>query len=171
MIDVAILETSAAGVKERVTREGYPAFQAERSVEANFNPVRFQQAVTLPGGYPLWEIAPYFPLGTQLSVGQSWGPISGEFNIPTFGKRTLATRASVVSRTKVRVPAGEFDAWRIETEPATVGTGGTSAVVTCTFWYSPQSLRAVKMQYDTAYNFWGQPTSEIYELSRFAPAK
>jgi hypothetical protein len=170
MVDVEIVETSAAGVKERITREGYPAFMAERRVEVNFNTIQFQPPIVLPGGYPLWEIAPYLPLGTQLSVGwQSWGLVPGEFYIPGVGTQTLAARVSVASQTKVSVPAGEFDTWTVETEP--LGSFASYAVIKCTFWYSPQSLRTVKMRCDTVPNSWGQPSSEVYELSRFEPAK
>jgi hypothetical protein len=168
MVAVEIIESSAAGVRERITRDGYPAFLADRRVDAKFDVARFQPAIALPGGYPLWEFAPYFPADTQLRVGQSWGPIPGEFSVPLVGKRALAARVSVVSLEKVSVPAGVFEAWRIETQP--LSSMASAVVIKCTYWYSPKSLRTIKMQFDTAPTSWGQSSSEIYELARFDPA-
>ena len=170
-VNIEIVDASGAKVKERITHDDYAAFVFEREIEPRFSPARFQQPVTLPGGYQLAEIAPYFPIGTALVVGKTWGPISGEFFIPLFGKRTLSMRVRVVGEEEVRVPAGAFRAWKVETEPATVGTGGQNAVVKCTFWYSAQSLRTVKMKLETVYAIQVNSSSETYELLHFAPAK
>jgi hypothetical protein len=171
MINIEIIAIGAGRVTERITRDGYPAFMIERSVDAKFDPARFQPPVTFPGGYPQWEIAPYFPMGTPMAVGDSWGPVSGEFSGPLIGKATMAARVSVVDLEQVSVPAGTFDAWEVQTEP--MGSLTAAATVTCTFWYSARSLRTVKMRCDTAPTSWLQASkaSEIYELSQFQPGQ
>jgi hypothetical protein len=169
-VTIEIVETGARKVRERITRDGFPGFVAERDVEPSFNPTRFQTEVILPGGYQLWEIAPYFPPGTQLAVGQPLGPVSGEFLILGAGKRSLLSQVHVAGQEKVRVPAGEFTAWRVETVSDTA-LGPEPAVVTCIFWYSPEIMRTVKMQSQTKWRIEADKSKETYELLGFDPVK
>jgi len=173
-VTIEIVETSAQKVREHVTREGYPAFSADREVQPGFDPTKFQPLVTLPGGYELLEISPYFPPGTELTVGKSLGQITGTFAIPGVGKTSLLSQAHVASKEKVRVPAGEFTAWRVETVPETT-LGPERAVVKCTFWYSPDISRTVKMHVEmkwlTTADFKREADQDTYELLAFDPAK
>jgi hypothetical protein len=170
VVTIEILGTGAGKIRERITREGYPGFVAERYVEADFNPTRFQTPVGFPGGYQLWEIAPYFPPGTELAAGKQLGSIDGKFLITGMGERSLVSQARVAGQEKVRVPSGEFTAWRVETVSGSA-FGSEKPAITCTFWYSPEHLRTVKMQCETK----GSTTpglnretdKETYELLRF----
>ena len=172
IVTIEVVETRARRVRERITREGYPQFVAERDVEAGFDPSRFQTEVVLPGGYQLWEIAPYFPPGTELQVGKTFGPIAGEFHITGSGKMSLVFQAQIAGKEKVRVPAGEFTAWRVETVSET-GLGLAPAQVTCTYWYTPELRRTVKMQTNTKWRITAdlkrEPDQEVYELLAFDP--
>jgi len=170
IVTIEIVETGSRKVRERITREGYPTFMAERDVEASFSPSRFQTEVALPGGYQLWEVAPYFPPGTQLTVGQPLGPVAGEFLISGSGRRSLRSQINVVGQERVRVPAGEFTAWRVETVSETA-LGPEPAVVTCTFWYSSEMMRTVKMHTETKWRIQADQSSETYELMAFNPIK
>ena len=70
----------------------------------------------------------------------------------------------------VRVPAGEFEAWRIETtsEP---DNSGSQVRIKCTFWYSPAMQRTVKMSLHVDAVFISARTDNTYELVAFQPAK
>src|SRR5258706_2001659 len=67
---VEIVEAHGTLVTERITMEDQKGFLTERKVVAEFNPVKFQDVVTLPGGYQFAEIAPYVPLGLDIKAGQ-----------------------------------------------------------------------------------------------------
>jgi hypothetical protein len=57
---------------------------------------------------------------------------------------------TVVGDEKVRVAAGEFDAFKIESKANFSGTspdGPVSAVGTATYWYAPAARAVVKSEY------------------------
>jgi hypothetical protein len=168
-VNVEVLDVRGYRVKERLTREGYPGFIAERQVDATFNPAQFQEITTLPGGHLLAEIAPYFPGGSQLEVGKRWQSLGGSFFLPGIGPRQYISDARVVTKEMVRVPAGEFEAWRIETvsEP---DTSGRQTSIKCTFWYSPAMQRTVKMSLYVDSILISARTDDTYELVAFEPA-
>lgn len=168
VVNVEILEVRGLRVKERLTREGYPGYMAERQVDWTFNPAQFQEITTLPGGYLLAEIAPYFPDGSNLEVGKRWQSLGGSFFLPGIGPRQYISDARVVRKEVVRVPAGEFEAWRIETisEP---DTSGKQTRIKCTFWYSPAMQRTVKMSLYVDSILISARTDDTYELVALEP--
>src|SRR5262249_10320604 len=119
-VTVEVREVRGSRIRERITVDGHKAYVADRDVETIFKPTRFQPNVVLPGGYQLAEMSPYFAPDTEFKVGQAWEGIPGEFMIGTMGmgKRTLTSDVKVIRRERVRVPAGEYDAWKIETTSA-----------------------------------------------------
>lgn len=164
----------AAGVRgaqvlERITREDQKSFYAERNVDAGFNPIRFQEIVTLPGGFQLAEIAPYAPPDTEFQPGKKWQNIPGKFLMPHFGKQQILAEARVVGKESVRVPAGSFEATRIEVT-GKVDSGWGTARITCNYWYSPQHMRTVKMNLEIVYSINVPKSMETYELVSFEPA-
>ena len=104
-VTVEIVEARASRVKERITFAGFKNYLVERAVEADFSPTRFEPALVLPGGYQLMEIAPYFPAGTQLTVGKAWSDLPAELNILGVGRFKFTSNARVVRQETVRVPA------------------------------------------------------------------
>ena len=70
----------------------------------------------------------------------------------------------------MRVPAGAFASWRIETE-SEESISWSRAKIKCTFWYSPEMKRTVKMTIDTIASLSANSGSEAYELVSFDPGK
>ena len=170
-VNVEIREVNGKQVTEQITLDGFGRFRTERGVETAFSLTRFQTAVVFPGGYQLAEIAPYFPPGTELKAGQRWDKIPGEFTIQPIGKRNLLSNAKVLGKEKVRVPAGEFEAWRVESVSETAIYNGNPVWVICTFWYAPTMPRAVKISVTTKSQYAVGTTTETYELAGFERGK
>ncbi len=167
---VEIVEARGKLVTERITMEDQKGFLTERKVVAEFNPVKFQDVVTLPGGYQFAEIAPYVPLGLDIKAGQRWQGLPVVAMLPWYGKKKFMTDARVAGREKVRVPAGVFDTTRVQ------ATGeenfGTSIVkINLNYWYSVDSMRTVKMSLEIKSSLSNQQSAETYELVTFEPAK
>lgn len=169
-VSIEIVESTRARVKEHVTRNGYPEFLKERSVDWPFSPRQFQETVTLPGGYLLAEIAPYFPPGTTIEEGRAWNALPGRFFLPHAGTRTYVMNARVAGQETVRVPAGEFQSWRIEavSEP---DAGAQSTRIRCTFWYSPVLSRTVKMNMKVESSYLAARSDDTYDLVSFEPGQ
>jgi hypothetical protein len=149
---------------ERITKEGSPGFVAERDVRPEFVSTAFLPAVPLPGGYSLFELSAYFPPGAALDPGKSLGGLSGELQIPQGGTRNLVWDTRVVGLEKVRVPAGEFDAWKIEARSAEVTVEGPLTIV-YHIWYSPAAQRAVKISLNFDHRIAIAKSHEILELA------
>jgi hypothetical protein len=88
-----------------------------------------------------------------LEVGKKW-----DFKYSLANKVTSATarwqlEAAVVSYEKVKVPAGEFDTFKIEYKGFwnnnTTGRNGRAVV---TNWYAPATRSVVKSEYDDTFN-------------------
>jgi hypothetical protein len=170
-VNVEIREVIGNRVTEQITLDGFPGFLKERDVDTTFNPTRFQSAVVFPGGYQLAEIAPYFLPGTELKAGEQWNQIPGEFTIQPIGKRNLLSNAKVVSKEMVRVPAGEFEAWRVESVSEAANYNGNPVWIVCTFWYAPTMTRAVKISVTTNLNYATGTRTENYDLAAFERGK
>ena len=169
-VTVEIVESSGGKVRERFTREGYQGFVAERNVEVGFNPSRFQAPIAFPGGYLLTELGPYLPPDTELKVGQVWDDVPGIFFISDIGKKTMVSQVRVVGQETVRVPAGAFPSWRIETESED-HSGIYPAKVKCIFWYSTEIKRTTKMTIESNRLIAYQSGGESYELVSFDRGK
>ena len=168
---VEIAEVRNKSVRERITREDEKKFLAERTVEAEFNPVRFQEIVTHTGGYQLAEISPYAGSGQEFKPGQQWSDIPVSLQLVWYGKHRFLTRAKVVKQEAVRVPAGQFNATLVEAT-ASENLGSSIVKVTCRFWYVPEFKRSVKMTLQIDYSVTVMSSgSEAYELMAFEPAK
>lgn len=165
-IVMTIADTKGNKIKERITQEGVKGFVVEREIGPDFDPTRFLDPVTLPGGYQLAELAPYFSQDAELKAGQVWKDIPGEFQIYVIGRRKLLSEVKVVGRENVRVPAGSFHAWKVKADvEEVVGAQGYRVKMTQTFWYAPESLRIVKMTVFANTSVIGAHTStETYEL-------
>jgi len=170
-VTVEITESSGRRVHERFTREGYKGFVAERDIEVVFNPSRFQAPIAFPGGYVLTEIGPYLLPGTELKARQIWDSVPGIFFVAPVGKRTLVSQVKVVKQETVRVPAGAFPSWRIETDSGAEIFSSVDFRVKCTFWYSPEMKRTIKMTIESIVSVQTNSGTESYELVSFDPGK
>jgi uncharacterized caspase-like protein len=103
------------------------------------------------GGYPFTEFAPFLPY-PALEVGKTWSDIPGLPHLSEFDRWRVD--AKVVAREKVKVQAGEFDAYRVELEarrPHSVSPFETLYVVRLRLvaWYAANSGRVVKTERQT----------------------
>ncbi|MFN0316837.1 MAG: serine protease [Burkholderiales bacterium] len=155
-------------IKERITREGYNNFRAERVVNVTNGPERFQPVIVLPGGYQVPEIAPYFPANAKIRTGAQMEDVNGEYYLPIFGKRSIATQVRVAAQERITVPAGQFESWRIDTlsGPMNYQTGAAYKVK-CTYWYAPRAKRTVKMEIEVLSALSTGRSKETYELLSF----
>jgi hypothetical protein len=87
-------------------------------------------------------------LNFPLEVGKRWQYTSNWFFKPKGSTGAIAVDISVLAYEKVKVPAGEFDAFRIA---ATEKVSGTSPInsqyageITRTYWYAPAARVIVK---------------------------
>jgi serine protease Do len=170
-VKVEIVEVRGKSARERVTYDQSKGYMSERNIEVGFNPTRFPPVAVLPGGYQLTELAPYAFADTSFSVGQKWNDIPGEFAPQGSSKQTVQSEVQVVAREKVRVPAGEFTAWKIESISERMFVSGPTFVVKCTFWYAPEMSRTVKMNFFSKSSTDSLSGNETYELTSFETAK
>jgi hypothetical protein len=170
-VKVEIVEMRGKFARERVTYDQAKGYMTERNIEVGFNPTRFQPIAVLPGGYQLTELAPYVFPDTPFSVGQKWSDIPGDFAPQGSSKQIAQSQAQVVAREKVRVPAGEFTAWKIESVSERMFVSGPIFVVKCTFWYAPEMKRTVKMNFLSKSSTDALSGNETYELTSFEAAK
>lgn len=170
-ITVQIVEVNGTRVRERITVEKFNGFAAERTVDAGFAPVRFQPPAVLPGAYQLAEMAPYFPPGTPLAVGQQWKQLPSDFSVQPLGMNSLLSDARVVKRERIHVPAGQFDAWKVESISTPVHYNGNLITMKCAFWYAPDMVRTVKMVVLAESTYAVGKSMETYELVSFERGK
>jgi serine protease Do len=166
-LTVAVASVNDVRVTERFTLDSVRSFSTERTVDSTFSAERFQAPIVLPGGYQLVELSPYFPADTRIKAGQVWKEVPGEFVIYPIGKRWLASEVRVEAQEKVRVPAGEFNAWRIESISAPTYYNGNSIRIKCTFWYSAAAGKVVKLVMTTESGYSVVQGTETYELTAF----
>lgn len=105
--------------------------------------------------FPFPEFSPYIRAFAALKPGDRWSNVAIRL-IPVCQNPDVTCQASgrVAEEGKVTVPAGTFDAVRIEidyqartsTMNAGMWLGFRAASATFTYWYSTEARRAVKMQ-------------------------
>lgn len=89
-------------------------------------------------------------LSFPLEVGKQW-TYSSDFRLKRPGVKGRAeVNVTVVGYEKVRVAAGEFDAFKLESRSefkATAPDGPVSGVATTTYWYAPAARAIVRSEY------------------------
>lgn len=168
---VEIIEAHDNTVRERITYDRSKGFSTERDIEVGFKPARFQPLALIPGGYQLAEVSPYAAPDTQFSQNQKWDNIAGEFAVQGSGRRSAMSQGRVVIQEKVRVPAGEFNAWKFESESERIDYNGVSFTIKCRYWYAPAIKRTVKMHILTDSPLASLVNNESYELVSYETAK
>jgi serine protease Do len=168
---VEIIEANGKLAHERITYDGSKGFVRERSVEATFNPARFQTPVMLPGGYQLAELSPYADPATQFTIGQRWSDVTGAFAPQGGSMQSVNSTVAVVATETVNVPAGAFKAWRIESTSEDLYAVGQFFLAKCTYWYAPEMKRTVKMILYYKARLDAISSVETYELESFEQGK
>jgi hypothetical protein len=169
-VNVEVVESGGGRVRERITKDGSPGFSVEREVRPEFSANAFVPTTVLPGGYKLLELSAYFPPDSDFAPGKLPGQIPGDLELLGHGKRNVVWDARVAGRERIRVPAGEFDAWKIEATTQTVTRHGPMKF-TYHIWYSQAMQRAVKVFLDINSQLIIEKGSESLELSGFDKAK
>ncbi|MFN0316835.1 MAG: hypothetical protein ACKVQA_17595 [Burkholderiales bacterium] len=82
----------------------------------------------------------------------------------TIGRKTAVSEVRAARQETILVPAGRFSAWRIETLS---GVLAGNTVVECTFWYTPEMARTVKMNLKIQSVYISLRTDETYELMSY----
>lgn len=101
-----------------------------------------------------------------LEVGNQWSYTSDWVLKDKRSKGRSIVDVAVVGHEKVRVPAGEFDAFKIETKASFRGVSGINSQLvgesTGTYWYAPAARAVVKSV--TRNPYLGMPTVELVEF-------
>jgi hypothetical protein len=91
-----------------------------------------------------------------MTVGQRWRYASDWWFAGTGGKGTTAAEVEVTGFEKVKVPAGEFEAFRLVRKDKIAGTSPKGslydAVIVSTYWYAPAARAVVKLDQHNPYN-------------------
>jgi hypothetical protein len=100
-------------------------------------------------------------LSFPLAVGKKWS-FADDFVVAAVGVQARAKcSATVVGYEKVRVPAGEFEAFRLDAKCSRVAEGATGET-TYKYWYAPAARAVVKTE--TRDTSWGLTTVELAEF-------
>jgi S1-C subfamily serine protease len=169
-VSIQVVESSGGRVRERITKSDSTVFSVEREVPDDFQSRSFQPLVLLPGGYQLLELSSYFPPGSALTTGTKLGEVPGEVLVQMAGKRSTTWRASIAGVERVRVPAGELEAWKVVAE-TTLNMHYGDVKVVYNAWYSTAQQRPVKIAVATHWRITVQNTSETLELASYEPGK
>ena len=101
-------------------------------------------------------------LSFPLEVGKKWEYKFNFVNKVNAIKGRQQLSAHVVAYEKVKVPAGEFDAFKIEYAGFwNNDTNGRSGRLKNTGWYAPSAKSVVKFELDDGYNNWVRQLVEI----------
>lgn len=149
-----ITETNANGFMITQCRNMFMHF----SVENDYNPVKLVTA----DGDVIVEYKPYYPqLVFPLEVGKKWSGKYNGFATTEDGKWDGNVTCEVKAFEKVKVAAGEFDAFRIECVDNWKAMFFFSGTTNSTRWYAPKARVVVKSVNDKSK--WDM------ELSGFGP--
>jgi hypothetical protein len=99
-----------------------------------------------------------------LQVGQRWDYVNDVVFKDNGSTGRVHNSAAVVAYERVRVPAGEFDAFKLEASGRVQGKskGGPGIIdgeSRSTYWYAPAARAIVKMEYRNTYR--GSATTEL----------
>lgn len=101
----------------------------------------------LAEGVVLQQFAPFLGAHAELAVGGDWKNIPGLSAMSAFD--AWQSSAKIVAREKITLPAGEFNAFRMEFEasrraPTYHRDLSTITRITLVAWYAPETKRVVK---------------------------
>lgn len=170
-VAVEILDVRGRRLAERLTWLPANRMITTRDIDAGFDARRFVPPVMLPGNYQLLELAPYAEPGFKLDPGQQWSDVPAQFNRYQIGRTNVLFQVRVIGTEQVNVPAGSYEAMRIEAKTTTEGVNATLLRVTANYWYSPKVRRTVRMTLETKTEYDVLDTKESYDLVSVEPAR
>lgn len=101
----------------------------------------------LAEGVVLQQFAPFLGTHAELAVGGNWTNIPGLSAMSAFD--AWQSSARIVAREKITLPAGQFDAYRMEFEArrrAPTAPRDMAVIrIVLTAWYAPEAKRVVKI--------------------------
>lgn len=104
-------------------------------------------------------------LSFPLEVGMSWAFSNDFMNKEAFAPGRSDVKVTVAGYEKVRVPAGDFDAFKIEAKGkmGIEGAAGAGAIDTLhIYWYAPTARAVIKQVYRDAKT--GEKVTELVEF-------
>jgi len=99
-------------------------------------------------------------LNFPLEVGKKWSFAYAATNKTTGRKYSYQIDASIVAQEKVKVLAGEFDAFKIEYKGVFTGERLNRRIIQ-TNWYAPAARAPVRIEFDDTANNWAQQLVEV----------
>lgn len=163
-----VTAVSEGEVRETMSVQGAAISTDERAFGSSVAVVERHVA-----GVAVHELNPYLQAFAHLEPGMRWQPVT----VPeTAGLATpWSAHARVVGREKVRTPAGEFDALRIQLDANRPVISGALAItveparIDQVLWYAPQAKRIVRQErkvFTTKGNVLDRDTVELlkYEI-------
>jgi hypothetical protein len=169
-LTITVTTVDGDRIHEKVTRGNARGFSATRTFKAAFDATEPFQELELPGGLLLIEFAPYSAPGGGPPLNQEWGLTA---KLSAAGGRTFkaTTRMDmrVVGEERIRVPAGEFNAVRVQARSGRLFMEqGNSNEVVCTWWYSKEMRRVVKFSRQEIYTEnASRGTLDTFELASY----
>lgn len=101
-------------------------------------------------------------LNFPLEVGKKWDYQYSLRNKVTGVSSRLQLESSVIGYEKVKVPAGEFDAFRIQAKGFwNNDSTGRNGRLQTTHWYAPAARSIVKTEYEDGFNNWIRELTEL----------
>lgn len=158
-----VIAVDAKSVTEKLVLADQPQQQTRNEAALDARIVEFN----LTPDITITEFAPFLAAQQTLETGKSWENIPGLVDTSAFDR--WRTSAKVVAREKVRVPAGEFDAYKVQLSAHRPNPSSTFMQTYVTrieifAWYSTQTRRVVKIE-NTTYNLNNSRLDEAsYEL-------
>jgi hypothetical protein len=168
-LTVAVVGLSATQITESVTRGNSTNFKAERVFGRNFDPTNGVQESELPGMFFLAEFSPY-AAPTRADIGREWNGIDASLTVTLQGKKRQDwhLKVKVVGVERIRVPAGEFEALKVEvvsdTHRLNMDCDGSVRLL---FWYVPYIKRTVKMVRHVDMSMRVLSYTDVYELTSY----
>jgi TIR domain-containing protein len=145
-----LVQFTLRGQEGSSLREELAQLQPESRVGKENRRVRSDEPAVL-----LWtelgsEFSPYLAAGRQWQGGEQWTAIPTPDLDPNW--RNWHSNAKVVGQETVKVPAGSFQAWKVEAWSSRAATGGNTQAdmeptrVRFLVWYAPAVGRYVRME-------------------------
>lgn len=105
-------------------------------------------------------------LSFPLEVGRRWRYSSDWLFKPKGSKGNSIVDVAVLGHEKIRVPAGEFDAFKLMARAVIRGISGINSQIdaetTTTYWYAPAARAVVKWEFHNPYL--GRSTVELVDF-------
>jgi hypothetical protein len=162
-LEVRLLQAGPTGLRDRIAAEGTAG-----SEEHSFTSALEMVERTLPG-ISLFEFSPYL---------QAFGALPAEGSVasprPSWGA-PFAGRARLRGAERVTVPAGSFEAVRMDVELSRTPYGTLQpridpAFSLATVWYAPGPKRAVQWKLVTRASALNVLVDDTYQLASYRPA-